>query len=135
MKNTKADKKIAEKVSEFIVKTKYDDLPRETIEKVKIYIIDFLGCAVAASREPQAQALLEVVKEEGGKPRCTVIAHGFKTSTMNAALLNGSMGHILDFDDDHREGTMHPSVAVFRAVFALGEKNEVNGKALIRAFI
>jgi len=28
---------------------------------------------------------------------------------MNAALINGTMGHILDFDDDHREGTMHPN--------------------------
>jgi 2-methylcitrate dehydratase PrpD len=64
-----------------------------------------------------------------------VFSHGFKTSVINAAMINGTMGHIFDFDDDHREGTMHPSVAVFPAVFALGELQEVSGKDLIRAFI
>jgi 2-methylcitrate dehydratase PrpD len=45
------------------------------------------------------------------------------------------MGHALDFDDDHREGTMHPSVAVFPAVFAIGEKRRVSGKEFMRSFI
>jgi 2-methylcitrate dehydratase PrpD len=135
MKNTVQSKKIAEIVAEFVVKTKYKDLPMKTLEKVKIFIIDFLGCSVAASKTPQAKALLRVIKEEGGIPHSTVFAQGFKTSSMNAALLNGTMGHILDFDDDHREGTMHPSAAVFPAVFALGEKKGVRGTELLRAFI
>jgi 2-methylcitrate dehydratase PrpD len=135
MKSKVQGKKIAEIVAEFIVKTKYKDLPKETVDKVKIFIIDVIGCAVGASKKPQAKALLEVIKEEGGRPHSTVFSQGFKTSVMNAALLNGTMGHILDFDDDHREGTMHPSVAVFPAVFALGEKTGVCGKDLLRAFI
>jgi 2-methylcitrate dehydratase PrpD len=135
MKSEKLDKKIAEVVAEFIVNTKYEDLPKETIDKVKYYFIDYLGCSVGASKEPQAQALLEVIKAEGGNKISSVFAHGFKTSAMNAALLNGTMGHIFDFDDDHREGTMHPSVAVLPAAFALGEKMKVNGKELLRAFI
>ena len=101
---------------------KYEDLPRETTEKVKDYIIDVIGCMVGASRDPQAQALLDVMKGEGGNPESSVLSYGFKTSVMNAALINGTMGHILDFDDDHREGTMHPTVVVFPAAFALGEK-------------
>jgi 2-methylcitrate dehydratase PrpD len=50
-------------------------------------------------------------------------------------MLNGTMGHVFDFDDDHREGTMHPSVAVFPAVFAIGEDRGVSGKDFIKAFI
>ena len=131
----KQDKKIAEVVAEFIVKTKYKDLPKETVDQVKHYIIDCVGCMVGAGKEPQAQALLKVMKGEGGNPNSSVFGQGFKTSAMNAALLNGTLGHIFDFDDDHREGTMHPSVAVFPAVFALGEKLKVSGKELLRSFI
>lgn len=135
MESVGKDKKIAEEVAEFLVNRKYEDLPGETTEKVKEYIIDVIGCMVGASRESQAQALLDVMKKEGGNPESSVFSHGFKTSIMNAALINGTMGHIFDFDDDHREGTMHPTVVVFPAVFALGEKLKVSGKELMRALI
>jgi 2-methylcitrate dehydratase PrpD len=129
------DKKIAEVLAEFTVRQKYEGLPKETIEKVKHYVIDVIGCIVGASQEQQARVLIEVMKKEGGNPHSSVFAHGFKTSSINAAMINGTMGHTFDFDDDHREGTMHPSVAVFPAVFALGEKLGAGGKDLMRAFI
>lgn len=129
------DKRIAEVLAEFLVSQKYEDLPKEVIEKVKHYVIDVIGCTIAASKQPQIKALVRVLRTEGGNPHSSVFAHGFKTSVMNAAMLNGTMGHSFDFDDDHREGTMHPSVAVFPAVFALGEKMGVKGKDFLRAFI
>lgn len=129
------DKKIAEVLAEFTVRQKFEDLPKETIEKVKHYVIDVIGCIVGASQEQQARVLIEVMKTEGGNSHSSVFAHGFKTSVMNAAMINGTMGHTFDFDDDHREGTMHPSVAVFPAVFALGEKLGAGGKDLMCAFI
>jgi 2-methylcitrate dehydratase PrpD len=135
MEQASQGKRVAEVLAEFLVQEKFDDLPRETVEKVKEYVLDVIGCTVGASKQPQIKALLEVLRTEGGKPHSSVFAHGFKTSVMNAAMLNGTMGHTFDFDDDHREGTMHPSVAVFPAVFALGEKRKVKGKDFLRSFI
>ena len=129
------DKRIAEVIAEFLFTEKFENLPRETKEQVKRYVLDVIGCTIGSSRRPQITALAEVIKAEGGNSHSSVFAHGFKTSSMNAALLNGTMGHALDFDDDHREGTMHPSVAVFPAVFAIGEKRGVGGKEFMRAFI
>jgi 2-methylcitrate dehydratase PrpD len=135
MGNGKQEKRIAEVLAEFLVREKFDDLPREIVEKVKEYVLDVIGCTIAASKQPQINALAEVMRAEGGNPHSSVFAHGFKTSVMNAAMLNGTMGHTFDFDDDHREGTMHPSVAVFPAVFALGEKLNAKGKDFLRSFI
>ncbi len=129
------DKKIAEHLAEFLVNESFEALPKEAIDKAKTYILDLIGCTIGASREQQAQALLEVMRLEGGNPHSSVFAHGFKTSAMNAALLNGTMGHIFDFDDDHREGVMHSTVAIFPAVFALGERQAISGRELLRAFI
>jgi 2-methylcitrate dehydratase PrpD len=129
------DKTIAEVIAEFLVNQRYEDLPKETIGRVKNYVIDVIGCTIGSSKQPQIKILAEVLRAEGGNPHSTVFAHGFKTSVMNAAMLNGTMGHTFDFDDDHREGTMHPSVAVFPAVFALGEKLNVKGKDFLRSFI
>ena len=128
MEQTIQEKRLAERVAEFLVRERYEDLPRETIEKAKEFVLDVIGCTIGASQQPQIKALTEVLIAEGGNPVASVFAHGFKTSMMNAALFNGTMGHSFDFDDDHREGTMHPSVAVFPAVFAVGEKRGARGK-------
>ena len=129
------EQQLAETLSEFIVNTRYEDLPDETIAKVKEYMLDVVGCMVGGSREEQARIVLDVIGEMGGAPEASVFAHGMKTSTMNAALVNGTMGHLFDFDDDHREGTMHPTVVVFPAVFALAEKLGKSGKELVRALV
>lgn len=135
MSETKQEKRIAEIISEFLVSYKFEDLPKDVVEKTKDYIVDVIGCIIGASQRPQIQALDSVLRAEGGNPCSTVFAHGYKTSMMNAALINGTMGHAFDFDDDHREGTMHPSVAVFPAVFAVGEKLGVKGKDFLRSLI
>jgi 2-methylcitrate dehydratase PrpD len=135
MESGKQEKRLAEIVAEFLVQEKFEDLPRETVEKAKEYTLDVIGCTVGASKETQVNILTKLLVAEGGNPRSSVFNHGFKTSIMNAALFNGTMGHTFDYDDDHREGTMHPSVAVFPAVFALGEERQVTGKDFIRSFI
>ncbi len=135
MEKTSQEKHVIEVLADFLVGTKFDDLPNDVVKKVKEYVLDVIGCTIAASEQPQIKALTAVLQAEGGNPHSSVFAHGFKTSVMNAAMLNGTMGHTFDFDDDHREGTMHPSVAVFPAVFAVGEKRGVTGKEFLRAFI
>ena len=135
MQKNQSSKTLAQFLADFIVECSYEDIPAEAVQKVKHFVIDVIGCMVGSSREKQAEIIKAVLAEEGGNPRSSVIGGGFKTSVMNAALINGAQGHMFDFDDDHREGTMHPSVAVFPAVFALGEKLGVSGKELIRAFI
>ncbi len=128
-------KPVAEKYAEFFTGLKFEDLPAEVIQMAKIYMIDMFGCAVRSKEEHQVKAVVEVMKAQGGNPESTVFVQGFKTSPMHAAFINGTMGHIYDYDDDHREGTMHPSVAVMPAVFAMGEKLKVSGKDYIRALV
>ncbi len=122
-------------LGEFIASKTYKTLPPETIARAKEYVLDVIGCAIAASKEPQGSILTDVLKEMGGNEQSSVIARGFKTSEMNAAMINGAFGHTFDFDDDHREGTQHPSVAVFPAIFAVGENRGTNGKEFLRSFV
>jgi 2-methylcitrate dehydratase PrpD len=134
MEEVHAGKKIAEVLAEFVVTHNSEDLPPAVIEKAKHHIIDTVGCIVGASNETQAKILLEIMGSEGGNPHSSVFGQGLKTSAMNAALLHGTLGHTFDFDDDHREGTMHPSIAVLPALLALGEKANISGKQLLRSY-
>jgi 2-methylcitrate dehydratase PrpD len=135
MRSANRKKSIVEILAEFITTQNFQALPKEAPEQAKGYLLDIMGCIIGGSKEPQAKALIEVVKAEGCKPQGTVFMNGLKTSVMYAALINGTMGHALELDDSHREAVMHPSAVVFPAVFALGEKLGVSGKELILAYV
>ena len=87
MESMNQDKTIAETLSEFVVQQKFEAIPKETVENGKMFILDVIGCIVGASNEQQALTLLEIMKEEGGNPHSSVFAQGFKTSAMNAAMV------------------------------------------------
>lgn len=135
MESTNSEKRLAEVIADFVVGRNFESLPPETVEKAKEFALDLIGCMIGSSERPQINILTEVLQAEGGNSRSSVVAHGFKTSMMNAALLNGTSGHALDFDDDHREGTMHPSAAVFPAVLAVGENYGVTGREFLLSYI
>jgi 2-methylcitrate dehydratase PrpD len=135
MASKSEEKTVAELLADFITSQKYEDLPSEITEHVKHHIIDIIGCIAGASQETQAQLLLDFIKSEGGNPHSSVFGCGFKTSCTYAALANGTMGHIFDFNDAHREASAQPTVVVAPAAFALGEKIGTSGKEFLRALI
>jgi len=62
-----------------------------------------------------------------------VIASKYRAPAASAALANGAMSHVLDFDDTHNESFVHVGPPVIPAALAMGERQKVNGKTLITA--
>jgi 2-methylcitrate dehydratase PrpD len=52
-----------------------------------------------------------------------------------AALLNGALGHSLDFDDTHADSSLHPSAPVVPAAFAVGEMAGASGRDVLTAIV
>jgi 2-methylcitrate dehydratase PrpD len=52
-----------------------------------------------------------------------------------AALLNGALGHSLDFDDTHADSSLHPSAPVVPAALAVGELTGASGRDVLTAII
>jgi 2-methylcitrate dehydratase PrpD len=77
--------------------------------------------------------MLKYIEEIGGTPECTIIGGGGRTSAPNAALINGSMAHALDFDDVMSGG--HDGAILLPVVLALGEKMKLSGKKCLEALI
>jgi len=125
---------LAEKLSQFIVETGFDDLPEMAVERAKHHILDCLGVMLAGSKHPIVQRVMKHVRVLGGTRQASVMGGGFKTSAPQAAFVNGSMGHVLDFDDDSDTMVSHPSVTILPAVLALGEKVS-SGQDLLSAYI
>jgi 2-methylcitrate dehydratase PrpD len=118
----------------YVVNTRYEDLPRDAIEAAKKSILDTLGVILAASgMEPAVRGVAELVQEFGGRPECSVLGFGGRAPANMAAFANGVMAHALDFDDQTPWGA-HPDSSVVPAAFAMAErKGGISGRRLIAA--
>jgi 2-methylcitrate dehydratase PrpD len=116
---------------EHITKLEFSRLPDEVIEKCKILLLDFLGIPFKASDLESSRIMVDsIAKEEG---RCMVLGFGIKTTQRNAALINGTLAHSLDFDDTHRESSIHPGAAIIPLLLAFGDV--LDGKSFIEAMV
>ncbi len=122
-----------DRFAEFIVNTRFADVPKETVAIAKGHFMDTLGTMLGGSVEAPPKLIEEFVKEIGGTREAGIIGAGFRTSAPNAALANGSRGHILDYDDAGLGG--HISVCIVPATLALGEKLHLSGKDVLAAYI
>ena len=126
---------VTKRIAEYVRTTSLEDFPQEAVEAAKGAIIDCLGCMLAGSVEPLADVLCAYIKATGGPPSASVVGRGFKTSAADAALVNGAMGHALDYDDINRAMKGHPSVVLLPAALALAEEESATGRDLLLAYM
>jgi len=96
-------------------------------------LLDWAAVTIPGAREPLARMLIDEFGTPDGP--CTLIAAGDRASLHDAALVNGTLGHALDFDDVNFLIHGHPTVPVAPVVLALGEALDASGLAVIDAFI
>lgn len=97
-------------------------------------VLDWVGVALAGSREPLVQLLLDQALEDGATPVASLIGRTAQTSVRQAALLNGAAGHAIDYDDANAAAQGHVTAAVLPAALAVAQARGFGGDALLRAF-
>ena len=112
---------------------RYDEIPGDALEVARHCLLDLLGCALAGSREPLTEILVEQVTTSDGP--ATLIGRRERAPWSAAALVNGAAGHALDFDDTHTLMSGHPSAPVVPALLALVEKEGARGADLLAAVV
>src|SRR2546425_10617952 len=71
---------------------RYEEIPADALEAARHCLLDFLGCALAGSREPLTGILVESVAETEGGGRATLIGRPERATRLGAALGNGAAG-------------------------------------------
>src|SRR5688572_7910264 len=69
------------------------------LRQAELITLDSIGCAFASRDAGSPRRVAELVQELGGTPACTAIGHPFRTSVLNATLLNCALVRSLDFND------------------------------------
>ena len=113
---------------------RYENIPGAAVESVKKEVLDSLATALGGSSKAGVGELAEMVKEWGGSQQSTVIAYGIKCPAPNAAQVNGTMIHALDYDDGHQVALVHIGCVAVSTAFAVAERmGRVSGKEFITA--
>jgi 2-methylcitrate dehydratase PrpD len=122
----------------YVADLRFDDIPPEVRERAKVLTLDFLGSAIRARRDaestPSLLKMLEALALDGSG-ESTVFGDAKTWTPAVAALLNGALGHSLDFDDTHADSSLHPSAPVVPAAFAVGELVGASGRDVLTAIV
>ena len=108
-------------IARFVVETDVEALPERLMHEGKRCLINYLAVSLYASTDPSLNILLDVFREEGGNASASVVGAEARTSMQNAALANGYLAHLDDYDDTHFPTIIHPSAPTFPAALAVAE--------------
>ena len=122
-------------VARWIIQTERDSLPAIVLDKAKKSILDTMGVAIAGSNTDVCDVILAYLETQCGNPQSHVWGTAIKTSAQLAALANGTIGHVLDYDDTSHSYIGHASVSVLPAVVAAGELVNASGAEVVLAFV
>ena len=113
----------------------YDTLPAEAVVTARLGILDTIGCTLAGADADSTAAVLRTVQMMMAPGPALLIGHHRHTDVLNAALINGTASHALDFDDCSNTLGGHPSAPIVPGLWALAEARGASGKAFIAAYV
>jgi 2-methylcitrate dehydratase PrpD len=122
------------RLARFALEHSLGELPSPIGDASINMMINAAAAALAGASQQESLTVTQFVQDMGGNGKCTVIGMGLRTSPVNAALANGAMIHLLDFDDEIAGRGIHPSAVIFPVVMALAEMNGDTGRAVLNAF-
>ena len=115
-----------------ITALRYEDLPPEAVHWAKVGIVDTVGVTLAGGADPSATIVAGVLSSNGPS---LVLGTTRRIGPLDAALVNGTASHALDFDDCNNTLGGHPSAPILPALFALADEIGASGRDFITAYV
>lgn len=130
-------------VGEFILNTKYEEIPAEVIALGKKSMLDGLGLAIAGAKAPTGPLVLAYLRGEGSSAgEYSVLGTAMRTSARSAAFGNGVAIHSEDFDDTQLAAEpsriygllCHPTAPVLPPTVVLTQPGAHSGRDFLLAY-
>jgi 2-methylcitrate dehydratase PrpD len=112
-----------------------EKLPDEVVTGALHCILDTIGVAIGGVHEPVTSHVRAAALDEGSTPQAVLWGTGELVSRPQAALINGTAAHAIDFDDVSALMEGHPSAPLLPALLAAVGNVETSGSAIIAAFV
>jgi len=131
------NKTYAEKLADFAVDLRFEDLPSDVVATAKQSIMDNFGCMLAARDIASVKIVVDMVRSFGGIQQSSIVGYWEKVPAPWAAYCNGVANHSIELDDhiSHIHSLNHPGVVSVPPALALGEQLHTDGKEFITSVI
>src|SRR5438045_1606036 len=125
---------LTEQIGAFLAATPSEHIPPEVVEQARVYVLDWLGSALAGTQSPPGRML---GRYAAGQPRGEATTFGLAEGRGGsvAALHNGAVSHVLEMDDLDRASVLHPGCVVIPAALAAAERQGASGTAFLAAVV
>jgi 2-methylcitrate dehydratase PrpD len=122
------------RIAEFASQLSYDQIPTPVRERLKLLILDSLGCAIYGAGLEWCRILRETLEQSDRTREASIWGTDRKLSSAHAALVNGTQVQGFEIDDVHREGILHVGAVTLPALVAIAETGaQLSGKDFITA--
>lgn len=105
----------------FISALNYDEVPSEVIRRIKLLMLDSIGCGLYGSDLLWTRILQDTLGALDATRGCAVWGTSQRLSAPHATLVNGTQVQGFELDDVHRQGVMHVGAVVLPALIAIAE--------------
>src|SRR5690348_1482820 len=131
-----ADNVHTRRIAEFVSGLSYDRIPAEVRERIKLLILDSLGCAIYGAALEWCRILRETCTALDATRTTSVWGTDRRLSSPHAALVNGTQVQGFELDDVHRQGVLHVGAVTLPALMAVAESHaELSGQELLAAAV
>lgn len=115
----------------------YDAIPDEVRARIKLLVLDSLGCALYGVGLPWSRILRDKLAAiDGTRDGTPVWGTALRLSAPHAALVNGTQVHAFELDDVHRQGVLHVGAVTLPALYAVAERMpDLDGRELLTATV
>src|SRR6266850_2406017 len=123
-------------LAEFAAGLRYESIPPEVRERLKLLILDALGCALYGAELEWCRILRRSLLSVDRDASCSVWGTVERLSAPHAALANGTQVQSFELDDVHRAGVLHVGAVVLPALLAVAElRRGLDGREFLAAAV
>src|SRR4051794_2650222 len=136
MEHSAGDNQHTRAMAEFVSALTYERIPQAVRERIKLLILDTLGCAIHGAQLPWCRILRTALAKVDATLTTSVWGTPARLSSPHAALINGTQVQGFELDDVHRRGVLHVGAVTLPALIAIAEsENMLSGQELLTAAV
>src|SRR6478735_1794689 len=123
-------------IAEFVSNLRYEAIPEEVRSRIKLLMLDSLGCALYGADLEWTRILQDKLSSIDSTRQCSVWGTNKKLSAPHATRVNGTQVQGFELDDVHRAGVLHVGAVVLPALISVTEmKPGMSGKDFLTAAV
>lgn len=123
------------RLEDFILNTRWEDVPEDVKERMKGCFVDLLGALIVGSRSAQFEVGLRLAENIYGSGDIPVIGSEKRFNFLGASAAMGHSSNAYDIDDGHNLTRAHPGTSFVGAILAAAYEKNLSKNEFLAAML